>query len=126
MIRAVIDTNILVSAMISSVGNEALLILAINHGLVIPCFSADIPARLVSPAWNPCGNDSNASTFSRSRRSQVHRVRDQWKSYVPRYRQQASLSAEPTPRLQGGQRRRADVVPYRRLVKELPSQKIVC
>jgi predicted nucleic acid-binding protein len=33
MIRAIIDTNILVSAMISSVGNEALLILAINHGL---------------------------------------------------------------------------------------------
>jgi len=40
--RAVIDTNILVSAMISSTGNEALLILAINHGLVTPCFSADI------------------------------------------------------------------------------------
>ena len=42
MIRVVIDTNILVSAMISSAGNEALLILAINHGLVIPCFSADM------------------------------------------------------------------------------------
>lgn len=42
MIRVVVDTNVLVSAMISSDGNEALLMLAINHGLVIPCFCADI------------------------------------------------------------------------------------
>ena len=42
MIRAVIDTNIIVSAMISPSGNEALLILAINRGLVIPCFSTEI------------------------------------------------------------------------------------
>ena len=42
MIRAVIDTNVLVSAMISSTGNEALLVMAINQGLVIPCFSREI------------------------------------------------------------------------------------
>ncbi len=42
MIRAVIDTNVLVSAMISSVGNEALVVLAINQGLVVPCFSREI------------------------------------------------------------------------------------
>ncbi len=42
MIRAVIDTNVLVSAMISPAGNEALLILAINHGLLVPCFSAEV------------------------------------------------------------------------------------
>ncbi|HKI00247.1 MAG TPA: putative toxin-antitoxin system toxin component, PIN family [Candidatus Sulfotelmatobacter sp.] len=42
MIRAVLDTNVRVSAMISSAGNEALLVLAINHRLVKPCFSAEI------------------------------------------------------------------------------------
>lgn len=42
MIRAVIDTNVLVSAMISSAGNEALLLMAVNAGLVAPCFSQEI------------------------------------------------------------------------------------
>lgn len=42
MIRAVIDTNVLVSAMISPAGNEALLIMAINQGLIVPCYSAEI------------------------------------------------------------------------------------
>ena len=42
MIRAVIDTNVLVSAMISSAGNEALLVMAINQGLVTPCFSPEV------------------------------------------------------------------------------------
>ena len=42
MIRAVIDTNVLVSAMISPSGNEALRFLAVSHGLVTPCFSREI------------------------------------------------------------------------------------
>ena len=42
MIRAVIDTNVLVSAMISSAGNEALVVMAINQKLVRPCFSPEI------------------------------------------------------------------------------------
>jgi uncharacterized protein len=42
VIRAVIDTNALVSAMIAPSGNEALLLLAINQNLVSPCFSAEI------------------------------------------------------------------------------------
>jgi putative PIN family toxin of toxin-antitoxin system len=42
VIRAVIDTNVLVSAMISSAGNEALVVLAINQRLVVPCFSREI------------------------------------------------------------------------------------
>lgn len=42
MIRAVLDTNVLVSAMISSAGNEALLVMAINQGLVVPCYSEEI------------------------------------------------------------------------------------
>jgi putative PIN family toxin of toxin-antitoxin system len=42
VIRAVIDTNVLVSAMISPDGNEALLVMAINQGLVVPCLSLEI------------------------------------------------------------------------------------
>ncbi|MGA2020187.1 MAG: putative toxin-antitoxin system toxin component, PIN family [Candidatus Sulfotelmatobacter sp.] len=39
MIRAVIDTNVLVSALISPSGNEDLLLLSVKQGLVRPCFS---------------------------------------------------------------------------------------
>ena len=42
MIRAVIDTNVLVSAMISRNGNEALVLLALNQGRVVPCVSPDV------------------------------------------------------------------------------------
>ena len=42
MIRAVIDTNVLVSGLLSPAGNEALLLLAIHQGLVRPCLSGDI------------------------------------------------------------------------------------
>ena len=42
MIRAVLDTNMLVSALISSTGNEALILLAVRQGLVKPLFSAEI------------------------------------------------------------------------------------
>ncbi len=52
MIRAVIDTNVLVSGLIAASGNEALILLAIHQGLVRPCFSevmlteyADVLAR---------------------------------------------------------------------------------
>lgn len=42
MIRAVIDTNVLVSGLLSAMGNEALTVLAIHQGLVTPCFSPEI------------------------------------------------------------------------------------
>lgn len=42
MIRAVIDTNVLVSGLLSPSGNEALILLAIHQGLLRPCISADI------------------------------------------------------------------------------------
>ena len=47
MIRVVsdTDTNILVSAMITSSGNEALLLLAARHGLITPCLSEEIRAE---------------------------------------------------------------------------------
>ena len=42
MIRAVIDTNVVVSGLLSPAGNEALILLAIHQGLVRPCVSEDI------------------------------------------------------------------------------------
>lgn len=42
MIRAVVDTNVLVSTLISPAGNEALILLAVRQGLVKPCFSEEI------------------------------------------------------------------------------------
>jgi len=55
VIRAVIDTNVLVSGLLSPAGNEALILLAINQGLVRPCFSEDIleeyAAVLVRPKF---------------------------------------------------------------------------
>jgi putative PIN family toxin of toxin-antitoxin system len=42
VIRAVLDTNVLVSALISSTGNEALILLAVRQGWVKPLFSAEI------------------------------------------------------------------------------------
>ena len=42
MIRAVIDTNVLVCGLLSPAGQEALILLAIYQGLVHPCFSKEI------------------------------------------------------------------------------------
>jgi len=42
VIRAVIDTNVLVSGLLSPSGNEALLLLAVHQGLVRPCLSEEI------------------------------------------------------------------------------------
>jgi putative PIN family toxin of toxin-antitoxin system len=42
VIRAVIDTNVLVSGLLSPSGNEALIMLAIHHGMLLPCFSDEI------------------------------------------------------------------------------------
>ena len=39
MIRAVVDTNVLVSALISPFGNEALVVLAVARGRVQPCLT---------------------------------------------------------------------------------------
>ena len=42
MIRAVIDTNVLVSGLLSPAGNEALILLAVHQGLVRPLYSEEI------------------------------------------------------------------------------------
>ena len=42
MIRAVIDTNVLVSGLLKPSGHEALILLAVHQGLVRACVSRDI------------------------------------------------------------------------------------
>ena len=42
MIRAVIDTNVMVSGLLSPAGNEALIILAVQQGLVRSCVSTAV------------------------------------------------------------------------------------
>jgi putative PIN family toxin of toxin-antitoxin system len=42
VIRAVIDTNVLISGLLVPKGNEALILLAVHQGLVRPCFSEAI------------------------------------------------------------------------------------
>jgi putative PIN family toxin of toxin-antitoxin system len=45
VIRAVLDTNVLVSGLLSPSGNEASIILAIHQGMVRPCFTEEIVAE---------------------------------------------------------------------------------
>jgi putative PIN family toxin of toxin-antitoxin system len=42
VIRAVIDTNVLISGLLTPSGNAALILLAVRHGMLHPCFSEDI------------------------------------------------------------------------------------
>jgi putative PIN family toxin of toxin-antitoxin system len=42
VIRAVIDTNVMVSGLLTPAGNEALILLAVHQGLIRPCLSIDI------------------------------------------------------------------------------------
>ena len=53
MIRAVIDTNVLVSGMLSPSGNEAMVLLALDHRLIRACFSPDILAEYAAVLARP-------------------------------------------------------------------------
>jgi uncharacterized protein len=53
VIRAVIDTNVLVSGLLSPAGNEAIVLLAIRQELVRPCFSAEIMAEYAEVIARP-------------------------------------------------------------------------
>jgi putative PIN family toxin of toxin-antitoxin system len=53
VIRAVIDTNVLVSGLLSPNGNEALILLAIHQGLLHPCFCEDILAEYAGVLARP-------------------------------------------------------------------------
>src|SRR5580658_5539762 len=45
MIRVVLDTNVVVSALISPFGNPAQVLLAALDGRIVPCFSNDVLAE---------------------------------------------------------------------------------
>jgi uncharacterized protein len=53
MIRAVIDTNVVISGLLSPSGNEALVLLAIPQGLIHPCVSDDILAEYAEVLARP-------------------------------------------------------------------------
>jgi putative PIN family toxin of toxin-antitoxin system len=53
VIRAVIDTNVLVSALLSRSGNEALIVLAAHQGMIRPCFSDAILEEYASVLARP-------------------------------------------------------------------------
>jgi putative PIN family toxin of toxin-antitoxin system len=53
VIRAVVDTNVLVSALISPAGNEALILLAVRQGLVKPSFCEDILQEYAAVSARP-------------------------------------------------------------------------
>ena len=53
MIRAVIDTNVLVSGLLSPSGNEALVLLAVHQGMIRPCFSEPILEEYVAVLGRP-------------------------------------------------------------------------
>lgn len=53
MIRAVIDTNVLISALIAPSGNEALIVLAIQQGLIKPYFTEEILAEYAGVLARP-------------------------------------------------------------------------
>ena len=103
MIRAVIDTNVLVSALISSVGNEALILLAINQGLVQPCLSEEIleeyAAVLVRPKFAFPPDEVNAV---------VAMFRIKGELFVPDVSAAASADPADTKFLQCAQAAQAD------------------
>jgi putative PIN family toxin of toxin-antitoxin system len=53
VIRAVIDTNVLVSGLLTPNGNEALIILAIHQGFLHPCCSDEILAEYTAVLARP-------------------------------------------------------------------------
>lgn len=53
MIRVVLDTNVLVSALISPFGNESLVLLAVQQGRIAPCLSPAIVAEYAGVLARP-------------------------------------------------------------------------
>ena len=90
MIRVVIDTNVLVSAMISLSGNEALLLLAVKQGFMKPCFS---PAALEETRKFSRGQSSRFPRTKLRRLSTCFTVRAIWCT-LTRYPE-----CLPTPRM---------------------------
>jgi uncharacterized protein len=53
VIRAVIDTNVLVSGLLSPAGNEALILLAVHQGIMQPCVSEEMLAEYAQVLARP-------------------------------------------------------------------------
>jgi uncharacterized protein len=53
VIRAVVDTNVFVSALLSPLGNEAFIVLAVQQGLIKPYFSDDMLEEYVKVLARP-------------------------------------------------------------------------
>jgi putative PIN family toxin of toxin-antitoxin system len=53
VIRAVIDTNVLISGLLTPAGNEALIILAVQQGLIQTCFSNEILSEYTAVLARP-------------------------------------------------------------------------
>jgi len=53
VIRAVIDTDVLVSGLLSPSGNEALIIPAVHQGLIRPCLSEEIIEEYAASDTSP-------------------------------------------------------------------------
>jgi putative PIN family toxin of toxin-antitoxin system len=105
VIRAVVDTNVLVSGLLSPAGNESLILLAIHQGLVRPCFSEEIleeyAAVLARPKFAfPPEEIATALTMFRS----------QGELFVPEV--SATVSSDPadTKFLQCAEAARADYI----------------
>jgi uncharacterized protein len=80
VIRAVIDTNVLVSGLLSASGNEALIILAVHQGLVRPCLSGAIIAEyaevLARPKFSFPPDEVEALIAMLRRNGEFHRTED--------------------------------------------------
>jgi putative PIN family toxin of toxin-antitoxin system len=78
VIRAVIDTNVLVSGLLSALGNEALIIVAVNQGLVRPCLSEAIIAEyaevLTRPKFSFPPDEVEALIAMLRRNGELHRT----------------------------------------------------
>jgi uncharacterized protein len=53
VIRVVVDTNVLVSGLLSPAGNEAMILLAIHHGMIHVCLSEPIIAEYAAVLARP-------------------------------------------------------------------------
>lgn len=103
MIRAVIDTNVVVSGLLSPAGNEALILLAIHQGLVQPYFSEEILEEYAGVLARPkfaFPGDEIAALLAMFRR--------QGELIVPKATTAASIDPDDTKFVQCAETARAD------------------
>ena len=105
MIRAVIDTNVLVSGLLSPAGNEALILLAIHKRLVHPCFSEEILEEYANSLEYQNAASSHSSFFILLRYISVASKEDRAKRYqAPKIIIPQHVPQTPHPSTQGNLR----------------------